>query len=85
MRRTNAKLEKHIERLRITLNNKTQTSGHKNRPSSRANKNGLRERAVEDMYQELEELQARLVHNIILYRYDAALSTVFVRKNSLEI
>ena len=64
MKRTNAKLEKHIERLRVTLNNKTQTSGHKNRPSSRSNKNGLKERAVEDMYQEIEELQARLVTNL---------------------
>ena len=63
MKRTNAKLEKHIERLRVTLNNKTQTNGHRNRPASRSSKNGLKEKAVEDMYQEIEELQARLVND----------------------
>ena len=56
MRRTNAKLEKQVERLKSVGNAKIQTS--RNRPVSRGSKKINKERTVDELYEEVENLQA---------------------------
>ncbi|XP_065052800.1 coiled-coil domain-containing protein 13-like [Rhopilema esculentum] len=58
LRKTNVKLEKQVERLRVS--NKLQTGSVKNRPTSRAGKKSTKEKSAEEMLEELEELRARL-------------------------
>ena len=57
LRKTNAKLEKQVERLRVS--NKSQTGSVKNRPTSRSGKKNTKEKSAEEMLEELEELRAR--------------------------
>ena len=71
MRRTNAKLEKQVERLKNASNSKTQTK--KDRPISRGSKKV--NKTADELYEEIEELQARyeiLCEIFILYRKQEA-------------